>query len=92
MTKKFYAITNLLLSSLIALLGFGSCKTAKKVEKENKDTNAELFGVDTIKPMPGKEAILLYAARPIKKEIRLLYGPAPINKAVPIDEQEKKEK
>lgn len=82
MKKSFYQVSNILLSSLIALLGFGSCKTTKDVSKEKVDANTEAStphgGItgpitDSLnvvpRPVPPSErVILLYGVRPPKQE------------------------
>ncbi len=85
MTKKFYSVFNWLLSSLIVLLGFGSCKTTKKVEKEGTTTESVDQGqaADSVqqKKLRGGEIRLLYGPKPPRKEIRVLYGPPPTTKS-----------
>jgi len=71
MAKKFYSFWNLLLGSLITLLGFGSCKTAKKIQPE--EPAIVLYGA------PPPEVI--EQAKPIKPEpIKLLYGAPAVRK------------
>ena len=68
MTKKFYSFWNLLLGSLIALLGFGSCKTTKKAQQEEA---VVLYGpppVKVEKQNPGQEIKLLYGVPPVRVE------------------------
>ena len=65
MAKRFYSFWNLLLGSLITLLGFGSCKTAKKVQPD--DPAIVLYGA----PPPE----IVEPPKPINPEpIKLLYG------------------
>ena len=79
MAKRIYSFWNLLLGSLIALLGFGACKTTRKAQDTTK-----LYG-----PPPTNitdPAIVLYGAPPAKiiekkdsvKEMKLLYGAPPV--------------
>ena len=71
MKKKIYAISNLVLSSLIALLGFGSCKTPK-VEMKDKavsNTNQVVQPTDTVsKPKPQRDIRVLYGPPPVREE------------------------
>ena len=76
MKKNFYRVTNVLLSSLIALLGFGSCKTTKNASKDVKP-ETEIDGAtgatynnkggDTLKVTPQPYQ------RPDQR-VRVLYG------------------
>lgn len=75
MKKRFFTLSNLVLSSLITMLGFGACKSAKSVEKNSDQQN----NGDTIIVAPQKP----------RGEIRVLYGPPPVRKAVPIERKEK---
>ncbi len=85
MTKKFYSVFNWLLSSLIVLLGFGSCKTAKRVEKEGTTTENINQGqaADSLQKqkLPNGEIRVLYGPKPPRKEIRVLYGPPPTTRS-----------
>lgn len=67
MSKKIYSFWNLLLGSLIALLGFGSCKTAKKVQTDDR---VVLYGPPPVKVErePVDRVVALYAARPVRLE------------------------
>ena len=68
MPKKFYSTWNLLLGSLIALLGFGSCKTTKKSQPEER---VVLYGPPPAKverPISGQEIKLLYGVPPVRIE------------------------
>ena len=65
MSKKIRSVWRLLLGSLITLLGFAACKTAKKVQKG--DDTVELYG-----PPPG-----IVEKQPIDR-VRVLYGVPPI--------------
>ena len=76
MKKRFFHISNLLISSLIVTLGFGSCKTTKKVEQKSGDDQMEKL--DSIKVMPGRD-------------VRVLYGPPP-SRIVPLAPQKNDEK
>jgi hypothetical protein len=81
MAKKIRSFWRLLLGSLITLLGFAACKSAKKMQKG--DDTTVLYG-----PPPGviiDKVVELYAPRPEvieKKEpidrMRLLYGVPPV--------------
>jgi len=60
-----------MLGSLIALLGFGSCKTTKKVQ--SIDEPVVLYGPPPVevekqieKQNPGREMKLLYGAPPVR--------------------------
>ena len=70
MSKRIYSFWNLLLGSLITLLGFGSCKTAKNVSPTN-DTE-KLYGppppVIIEKPTPVEPMKVLYGAPPVRIE------------------------
>lgn len=68
MAKKYYSFTNMVLTSLIALLGFGSCKTTKKVENEPTPKESE-FQLDA-------DSVERAIPRP-RNEIRVLYGVPP---------------
>ena len=74
MTKKFYSFASILLTSLIALLGFGSCKTSKKAMTESEGplqmSKDDSIRVGLIDP-PGRR---VKPAEPIK----LLYGAPPV--------------
>ena len=77
MKKRFYSVTNLILTSLITMLGFGGCKTVKTVE-QNSEMNDNTLTIDTIdSAVPNKH-----------REIRVLYGPPPTNKRVPLIKKE----
>ena len=67
MAKKFYSSWNLLLGSLIALLGFGSCKTAKKVQPQEE--TIVYYGPPPAKVIEKKDSI---------KVMKLLYGAPPV--------------
>lgn len=70
-SKKIYSFLNLMLGSLIALLGFGSCKTAKKTRQPETNTMLVLYGPPPVKvenPNPQKEMKLLYGAPPVRVE------------------------
>ena len=69
MTKKFYSFWNLLLGSFIAMLGFGSCKTTKKVQQG--DGAVVLYSAPPVKVerMNSRQEIrLLYAVPPVRIE------------------------
>ena len=70
MAKKIYSFWNLLLGSLITLLGFGSCKTSKNVPPE--DDTLKLYGPPPPeiieKPTPIEPIQVLYGAPPVRKE------------------------
>lgn len=66
MAKKIRSAWRLILGSLITLLGFAACKTAKKVQKG--DDTIELYG-----PPPG----IVDKQNPIER-VRVLYGVPPI--------------
>lgn len=72
MAKKFYSFSNLLLTSLIALLGFGSCKTTKKVESTKYSTNIDKLPVDSVfRPQtPDRTVRLLYGVPPTRKDVK----------------------
>lgn len=76
MKKKFYTVTNLVLTSLITMLGFGSCKTAKPIEKE--PVQSDSLSIDTIDA----------PIRNPHREIRVLYGPPPAKREVHIIKKE----
>jgi len=66
MSKRINSFWRLVLGSLIAMLGFGSCKTAKKAQPAEE-------GVVLYGPPPTK----IERAYP-SQEIRLLYGAPPV--------------
>lgn len=91
MSRKIYSVFNWLLSSLIALLGFGACKTTKTAVKEPTQLDQQLSDSlrgpnsesgEVIKrrtPSDG-DIRLLYGPPPSRKEMRVLYGPPPTTK------------
>ncbi len=85
MKKKVLTISNLILSSLITLLGFGACKTQKNMDKENQMQINE----DDIRK---KEPIINDSITPIRRrpggEIRVLYGAPPTERIVISKEME----
>lgn len=66
MARKIRSVWRLILGSLITLLGFAACKTAKKIQKE--DGTVELYG-----PPPG----VVDKKQPIDR-VRVLYGGPPV--------------
>lgn len=76
MTKRLYSLANILLTSLIALLGFGSCKTTKQAPIEPvippPMSKADSINVGLIPP-PDQ---IVKPADPIK----VVYGPPPARK------------
>lgn len=73
MAKKLYSFSNLMLTSLIALLGFGSCKTTKKVESPKDPTNnIDKLTIDSIfRPQtPDRTVRLLYGVPPTRKDVK----------------------
>lgn len=67
MKKRVYSFWNLVLGSFIALLGFGSCKTSKKVQPT--DGTVVLYGpppVKVEKQNSGQEMKLLYGVPPVR--------------------------
>lgn len=76
MKKNFFRITNVLLSSLIALLGFGSCKTAKDAAKDVKP-GTEVDGVTGATSENKGGDTLKVAPQPVQRpdqRVRILYG------------------
>ncbi|MBQ7663191.1 MAG: hypothetical protein IJS48_07480 [Prevotella sp.] len=70
MAKRFYSFSNMMLTSLIALLGFGSCKTTKKVESPKDPTIEEKnqkLEVDTLPQRPDRAIKLLYGVPATRK-------------------------
>ncbi|MCR5818380.1 MAG: hypothetical protein K6F89_04700 [Prevotella sp.] len=70
MAKRFYSFSNMMLTSLIALLGFGSCKTTKKVESPKDPTIEEKIQkleVDTLPQRPDRAIKLLYGVPATRK-------------------------
>jgi hypothetical protein len=67
MSKKINSFWRLLLGSLIALLGFGSCKTTKKVQTDDR---VVLYGPPPVKveKQPIDRVVALYATRPVRLE------------------------
>jgi hypothetical protein len=89
MKKKFYVVCNLLLSSLITLLGFGSCKTHKTVVKEDP-----VIYIDESVPPPPPDSIV---KPPQTEPTPVLYGPPPTDRvrlygAPPVERIEMKDK
>ena len=66
MAKKIRSFWRLLLGSLITLLGFAACKTAKKVQHEEE--RVVLYGPPPVK-VDKQERV---------DQIRLLYGVPPV--------------
>ena len=66
MARKIRSVWRLILGSLITLLGFAACKTAKIIQKG--DGTVELYG-----PPPG----IVDKKQPIDR-VRVLYGGPPI--------------
>lgn len=77
MAKKFYSFWNLLLGSLITLLGFGSCKTAKKVQPD--EPAIVLYGAPPVKIEKQEPPVQVERQDP-GKVMKLLYGPPPVRK------------
>ena len=92
MKKRYYAITNILLSSLIAMLGLGACKTSKKAEALRQAEMREQLRMDSIardhavkmeeraRQIEEQERLKREAR---KKELKVVYGPPPV-KYVPV--------
>ena len=86
MVKRIHSFWRILLGSLITLLGFAACKTAKKVQQG--DDTTKLYGPPPVIIVEqGDDVVELYAARPvlIEKQKRIdemkpLYGPPPAQK------------
>ena len=76
MTKRFYSAASLLLTSIIALLGFGSCKTKKQVIIE-PFTPVQMSRADSIQAglIPPPEQKVKPA-----DVMKLVYGPPPVMK------------
>ncbi len=82
--KAITKVTTLLLSSLLALLGFGGCRSAKKAQREME---AEQHRMDSIaradlERQEQEEALRqrqkeIERQRARENEIRVLYGPPP---------------
>ena len=76
MTKKLYSLASILLTSLITLLGFCSCKTKKQViiepPKPYQMNRADSINAGLIPPPEQK----VKPADPIK----VVYGPPPARK------------
>ena len=82
--KAITQVTTLLLSSLLALLGFGGCRSAKKAQREME---AEQQRMDSIARAAWERQEQEKAMRQRQKEIeerrargneiRVLYGPPP---------------
>ena len=69
MSKKIRSIWRLALGSLITLLGFAACKTAKKAQQEN--VPVVLYGpppVQVEKQQPIDQVKLLYGVPPVMVE------------------------
>ena len=82
MKKNFYRISNVLLSSLIALLGFGSCKTTKEAGKEKVDATTEASTLTDGKTVEGTSAddslrMKPQPAPPRPDRVVVLYGVRP---------------
>ncbi len=76
MKKKFFTISNLVLSSLITALGFGACKTTKTGIKEGSSANATTEVKEEGNSMPAPSDTINPIRRP-DKEVKVLYGPPP---------------
>lgn len=93
MKKRFYSITNMLLSSLIAMLGLGCCKSSKQVEcvygPPPIDSISDMQDIKEVYGPPPVE----YDQEAIKeqqrqdsirrviqrqKEMKVVYGPPPV--------------
>ena len=67
MAKRIYTFWELLLGSLIALIGFGSCKTAKTVQ--SLDETPKLYGPPPTvigTPQPIDRVVALYGVPPAR--------------------------
>ena len=94
MKKKFYSISNVVLSSLITMLGLGSCKCTREVEAvsgppptdsiRNMNDIKEVYGPPPVEY--DQEAIkeqqrqdsIKRAAIERQKELKVVYGPPPV--------------
>ncbi len=93
MKKRFYSITNVLLSSLIAMLGLGCCKSSKNIETvygppptdSIRDMNdiKEVYGPPPVEydQEAEKEMQRQDSIRRVierQKEMKVVYGPPPV--------------
>lgn len=77
MKKKIYSFWNLLLGSLIVLLGFGSCKSKKMIQQENEAV--VLYGAPPVKVEKQDPPVQVEREDP-GRVMKLLYGPPPVRK------------
>ena len=93
MKKQFYSISNVLLSSLIAILGLGSCKSSKNIETVyGPPPTDSIRDMQDIKEVYGPPPVE-YDQEAIKeqqrqdsirrviqrqKEMKVVYGPPPV--------------
>lgn len=77
MTKKFYSLASILLTSLIALLGFGSCKTPKQVINEPV-TPPPMSAADSIQ-LEDYKRLMNQEVKP-SEPMKLLYGAPPVKR------------
>ena len=70
MKKRFFTVSNLLLSSLITMLGFGSCKTAST---EKASEFKEVYGPPPVYPVDTVRVVTVKQPEPLK----VVYGPPP---------------
>ena len=93
MKKKFYSITNVVLSSLITMLGLGCCKSHEPIETvygppptdtiKNMQDIKEVYGPPPVEYEKDAERDRreLDSIRRIverKKELKVVYGPPPV--------------
>ena len=76
MSEKITRITTALLSGLLVLLGFGSCRTSKRAaEKAEAERAAEQARQDSIERANNPATPIVKPDDP--RMIRVLYGPPP---------------
>lgn len=67
MRKRFYTVTSMLCSSLIAMLGLGSCKTHKVVMEDEPGPEIYDPQVRVVEPVEER-----------REELKVVYGPPPV--------------
>ena len=93
MKKRFYSISNVVLSSLIAMLGLGCCKSSKNIEtvygppptdsiRDMQDIK-EVYGPPPVVYDEEKERDMqrqdsIRRAIERRKEMKVVYGPPPM--------------
>ena len=66
MKKRFWKVSNLLLTSLITALGFNACYMQKKPSGQNETVVSDS---DTITEMPADEVVVVYGTPPFEESV-----------------------